>query len=199
MNTSLRYLLAIMIFLLLYGKTNGQMIFDTLQLNEFEIIDYHFDKQSAINKSTIDSLQQTELGLHDIGELLSSFTPVYVKSYGKGSISTVSFRGTGASHTKVIWEGFNINSPMLGQTDFSTIPVSLFDKIELQYGGSSLTEVSGALGGSVNLKTKSGFEDNGILSMTQSVGSFNTFLTAATLRLGNNSISSCGITLYLVF
>ena len=190
MNTSWKYYLTFVITLIFLGDSNAQIIFDTLQLHEFEIIDFHFDKQSATNTSTIDSLQQNELGLVDIGELLSSFSPVFVKSYGKGSMATVSFRGTGASHTKVVWEGFNINSPMLGQIDFSTIPVSLFDKIELQYGGSSLTEVSGALGGSINLKTKSGFIDDKVISLTQSVGSFNTFLTAATLSFVNKTVSS---------
>ena len=103
-------------------------MYDTLQLSELEIISNMDDLGSPTKTTTIDSIAWKELNLGDIGELLAASTPVFVKSYGRGSLSTVSFRGTGASHTKVLWEGININSPMLGQTDFSLLPVSFFDE-----------------------------------------------------------------------
>lgn len=168
---------------------HAQMIFDTLQLQEFEVIATTDNFCSALNKSSIDSLQRREYDLSDMGELLAATTPVFVKSYGKGSLSTVSFRGTGASHTKVIWEGFNINSPMLGQTDFSTVPTSLFNTIELNYGGSSLAETGGALGGTISLGNN-GDDSFEHISVSQSVGSFNTFSTSVTAKIESNSIVS---------
>ena len=168
----------------------SQAIYDTLQLIELEVFASIDNIKSPTKVTTIDSIQRNDMNLHDIGELLASFTPVFVKSYGRGAVSTVSFRGTGASHTKVIWNGFDINSPMLGQTDFSTIPVSLFDEIELRYGGSSLTEVSGALGGSVNLGSRKSYNSGNKFELHQSVGSFNTFMTSANVLLSGKKFGS---------
>lgn len=185
-----KYYLLLILILATAGTMTSQIIFDTLTLREFEIIATLDDLKSPTKVTSIDSIIQKELSLYDIGELLSLSTPVFVKSYGKGSLATVSFRGTGASHTKVVWEGFDINSPMLGQTDFSTLPVSLFNNIELHYGGSSLTDVGGALGGSVKLNTKPANHEDETLKVLQSIGSYNTYLTAATLNLGTSRLGS---------
>lgn len=186
----IKHQLVLIIFLIISGNITSQDIFDTLTLNEFEIIAPLNDLQSPTKVTSFDSISRKELSLHDMGELLSSFSPVYVKSYGKGSLATVSFRGTGASHTKVIWEGFNINSPMLGQTDFSTIPVSIFSNVELHYGGSSLTEIGGALGGSVKLETSPVNSNMENVIIMQSVGSYNTFLSAVTVNLSTSVVKS---------
>ena len=171
-------------------SAKAQMISDTLLLEEFEVIAKLDDLKSPLNKTSIDSVQRREFDLSDMGELLSATTPIFVKSYGKGSLSTVSFRGTGATHTKVLWEGFDINSPMLGQTDFSTVPTTLFNKIELSYGGSSLTETGGALGGTVKIDNNTNNNNYNILNLSQSVGSFNTLSTSVNILLENNDISS---------
>lgn len=41
----------------------------------------------------------------------------------------------------------NINNPMLGQVDFSLIPVWFVDQTELYHGGSSLQDGSGLWAG----------------------------------------------------
>ena len=168
----------------------SQLIYDTLLLNELEVISNLDDLVSTTKSTTIDSIARKELNLVDIGELLSAFTPIFVKSYGRGSLSTVSFRGTGASHTKVLWEGININSPMLGQTDFSLLPGSFFDEVELHYGGGSLGSVSGAIGGSISLKNNTFHDNNQLFTFQQSVGSFSTFLTSASLNLNKSGFNS---------
>jgi len=174
---------------LLGGNLQSQMIYDTLLLNELEVIGNIYDFSSSTKVTTIDSIARSELNLQDIGELLATFTPVFVKSYGRGSLSTVSFRGTGASHTKVLWEGININSPMLGQTDFSLLPGSFFDEVELQYGSGSLNDVSGALGGSVSLVSNGVKKDNQI-GFQQSIGSYGTYLTSASVYLNKSNFYS---------
>lgn len=185
----LKYQLFAILILVITVTTQCQYIYDTLLLSELEVIGNLDDLNSPTKVTTIDSIKRNELNLQDIGELLAAFTPVFVKSYGRGSLSTVSFRGTGASHTKVLWEGFNINSPMLGQTDFSQLPNSFFNEVELNYGGGSLFEISGALGGSVSLKSSID-QTNSIFSIQQSIGSFNTYLTSAVLNLKKGKLSS---------
>lgn len=189
-GTFLKYQLFVLLFLILSGNVRSQLVYDTLLLSELEVISNLNDLNSPTKVTTIDSIARNEMNLHDIGELLASFTPVFVKSYGRGSLSTVSFRGTGASHTKVLWEGFSINSPMLGQTDFSLLPGSFFDEVELFYGGGSLTAVGGALGGSINLKSNIQYQGGNRFSLQQSIGSFNTYLTSASINIGKSGFYS---------
>ena len=77
---------------------------------------------------------------------------------------------------------------MLGQTDFSLIPVSFSDRVTLFYGPSSLQEGAGALGGSVLLESVPLWESPQIIQLTQAIGSFNTYKTSATIQLGKKKV-----------
>jgi iron complex outermembrane receptor protein len=111
-----------------------------------------------------------------LGDLLAAHTPVFVKSYGPGSLSSLSFRGTGASHTAIVWNGFNLQSAMNGQTDVSMFPVGTFEQVSLQYGGNSALYGSGAIGGSLYLNNRGTFTDTaGVQATVQAMrGSFGT-------------------------
>ena len=129
----------------------SQMIYDTLLLSELEILASKTNYDQTIRRTTLDSAVKQLYTHNNIGEILGVYTPVYVKNYGRGGLATVSFRGTGASHTQVYWDDFLINSPMLGQVDFSQIPGLFVEEVELYYGGGSLIKAGGALGGGVSL------------------------------------------------
>ncbi|MEZ4827151.1 MAG: TonB-dependent receptor, partial [Bacteroidia bacterium] len=83
----------------------------------------------------------------------SAQSGIFIKSYGTGGISTPSFRGTGPGHTAVIWNGFNLQSPMHGGVDFSILPVSMTDQICISPGGSAALFGSGAVGGLISLSS----------------------------------------------
>jgi len=171
-------------------EVEAQMIFDTLMLNELQVLGYKKDYSLSYKKTSIDSLMKEKLNYLDLGELLGGYTPVFIKSYGRGSLSTASFRGTGASHTQVQWDDFTLNSPMLGQVDLSLIPNSFFNEVNLYYGGGSLLKSSGALGGTVTLNNTSFFPQKPVLFIEQMAGSFNSFSTSAGLSIGKNKFSS---------
>ena len=103
------------------------------------------------------------------------FTPIYLKA-NAGGLSTIRIRGTAADHTSVNFGGININSLTLGQSDFSRIPVYLFDGIDLQYGSSSAVNGSGAIGGSVYLGLSSEWTDGSRVKATVSEGSSYNFV-----------------------
>lgn len=168
----------------------AQTLPDTLQLQEFELISTKNNESSPFQKSSIDSLSKQELNHLDLGELLAAGSPVYVKSYGKGSLSTASIRGAGASHTKVLWNGFSINSPMLGQVDLSQIPINFVDDVGLLYGGNSLVQSGGALGGSVVLSNRPFRPDAPMASIEQVFGSFHSYVTAVNLNLNSKNFGS---------
>ncbi len=110
-----------------------------------------------------------------MADVLAFNSSIFVKSYGRATLSTVAFRGTSPSHTQVTWNGMRINNPMLGMTDFSMIPSYFIDDAALLHGTSSIGETGGGLGGAVKLSTKPA-EANGFgLQYIQGIGSFKTF------------------------
>ena len=137
----------------------------------------------------IDTAVIKRLQTRSLSHLLIQHSPVFIKTYGPGSSASASFRGTTASHTLVLWNGFQLNSPSLGEVDFSTIPVFFTDEISLQWG-SKTSANSGGLGGAVNIANKQKFNDGLILDVKQTYGSFNTWGSyIAAGYSGNNFIA----------
>ena len=128
----------------------------------------------------VDTLVLQAKSTSTLSELLIQHSPVFIKTYGPGGVSTASFRGTTASHTLVLWNGFQLNAPTLGQVDFSTIPVFLVDDIDLKWG-SGTSNNSGGLGGSVNIDNRTTFGQGLILDLKQTYGSFNTLGSFVTI------------------
>lgn len=115
------------------------------------------DAAPGLKFEKIDSISLTQFNTESLSELLSAESGVIIKNYGPGSLTSSSIRGGNASQTAVIWNGFNINNPMLGQTDFSVIPEFFADKISMQYGGGSAQWGSGSVGGAVLLNSSAIF------------------------------------------
>ncbi len=96
----------------------------------------------------------------NLAEVLLGETPAFFKSYGSNSLALPSLRGTGASHTQVFWNGLAVNSPVLGQFDFSLAPALLGQSLELLMGSAALQWGSGALGGAISISTQPLYGNN---------------------------------------
>jgi vitamin B12 transporter len=115
------------------------------------------------------------LQLHNsanLGDILQARTPLYLKNYGPGQLASVSFRGTAARHTALLWHGLNINLPTLGQTDFSLIPVTANSQIALQHGGASANYGTAAIGGAILLSSSPLHGQQFRASVQQDVGAY---------------------------
>ena len=149
---------------------------DTIMLESVEINAAHvFNKVSKETmERKIDTAVIKRLKTVSLSQLLIQHSPVFIKTYGPGGTASASFRGTTSSHTLVLWNGFQLNSPTLGEVDFSMIPVFFTDEISLQWG-SKTSANSGGLGGAVNISNKQKFNEGLILDLRQTYGSFNTW------------------------
>ncbi|MCC6691165.1 MAG: Plug domain-containing protein, partial [Bacteroidia bacterium] len=112
----------------------------------------------------------------NLADLLGAESHLFIKSYGLGSLATSSFRGGGASHTALLWNGFNLNNPMYGQFDLSLIPNYFADKVVVQYGGTAALWGSGAVGGAIHLNNEANFNKGLSLACGSSFGSFGTLV-----------------------
>jgi iron complex outermembrane receptor protein len=127
--------------------------YDTIQsLGVFEI---KADKISAfsagIKIQKIDSAALSVRQGASIAMLLSEQSPVFLRSYGPGGVSTLSVRGTNSSQSGVFWNGINLTQPNMGMTDLSRISTFEFGNVSLQSGGASALLGSGVIGGSLQL------------------------------------------------
>ena len=143
-------------------------------------------KDIGVQRTRIDSAVLKENVSLSMADVLAFNSSIFVKSYGRATLSTVSFRGTSPSHTQVTWNGMKINSPMLGMTDFSMIPSYFIDDASLLHGTSSVNETGGGLGGAVRLSTKPAQADGFGLQYVQGVGSFKTFDEFLRLTYGDD-------------
>ena len=90
-------------------------------------------KGLRIDSSIVRAYEQSTLA-----DLLTQQSSIFIKGYGLGNLATSSFRGAGAAHTMVVWNGFNLQSPTSGQLDLSLIPVAFLDEVAIQYGGDGI-------------------------------------------------------------
>lgn len=99
--------------------------------------------------TVIDSSVLAQYNSWALSEILQIQLPLYFRNYGQNQLNSVGFRGTSANHTAVLWNGFTINSPTFGSSDFSILPAFGFSQVAIQHGNSAATWGSGAIGGSV--------------------------------------------------
>lgn len=164
---------------------------DTIKISEIIIRSKQISSDiPGFKRTEIDSLLQKNYSHLSFSELLSECTPIFIKSYGYGGTATSSFRGAGASHTQITWNGININSPMLGQSDFSLITPGISDNITLSYGGASIFEGSGGFGGTINLENKPVWSETPKLYLNTGAGSFGRFNGSLKFLAGNNTFQT---------
>lgn len=188
--------LYILFFSIIQGTWAQEHLSDTLEIEEAVVT-----SPRLINFTTGAKVQRIgklakELNRgNSIADLLNDFSIASIKSYGVDGLTSVSLRGAGSNHTAVVWNGFNLQSPMNGGIDMAQLPAGFMDDIQVQYGGAGALYGSGCIGGIVHLNntisTHKGFSAN----FTQQGGSFNTFSTLASVKIGTGKTGH-GIKVY---
>ena len=143
-------------------------------------------KEIGTQQTKFDSLILKDNIALSMADVLTFNSSIFVKSFGRATLSTVSFRGTSPSHTQVTWNGMRINNPMLGMTDFSMIPSYFIDDASLLHGTSSVNETGGGLGGAVKMSTTPAQNRGFGLQYIQGIGSFKTFDEFLRLTYGDD-------------
>lgn len=157
-----------------------------IDIDEVTVMGKRPMKEIGLQQTKLDSALLKENIALSIADVLTFNSSIFVKSYGRATLSTVAFRGTEASHTQVTWNGMRLNNPMLGMVDFSMIPSYFIDDASLLHGSSSISETGGGLGGAVKLATKAADTRGFNLQYIQGVGSFRTFDEFLRLSYGND-------------
>ena len=183
----MKRLLHTLLLLFVAGMAYGQEGIDSLiAIDEVAIVGRRPMKQIGVQRTEFEPVALQEHIALSMADVLTYNSSVFVKNYGRATLSTVAFRGTSPSHTQVLWNGMKLNSPMLGMTDFSMIPSYFIDEASLLHGSSSISETGGGLGGAVKLATRPKEYEGFHLQFVQGVGSFSTFDEYLQLGYGND-------------
>jgi outer membrane cobalamin receptor len=165
--------ITLLAFAIFVPVVQSQEISDTININEI------FVKGSAVSSDVngywttrVDTSAIKDHSLGDLSAIINENTPLFVKNYGPSGAATVSFRGSGASHTQLMWNDLSLNSPMLGQADLSLIPGGFVDEISVLSGGASMAAGSGGLGGLLSIKTKPEWKNDAGILLNIGMGSF---------------------------
>lgn len=155
-----------------FSYTDVQTWPDTVKISGVTIQGQQTSTNHSFTVVSIDSLSLKRHENSNLGELLKESSNVFIKSYGQGGLATPSFRGTGASHTQVLWNGIALNSPMLGQTDFSMVPVFFTDQLTVYQSGSAMGKGNALPGGSILFGNLPRWEVKHEANLSSSIGSF---------------------------
>jgi len=172
---------------------NGQISFqnDTVKIQEVVITRKQISSdQPGFKFYNIDSLRLNDYSLSSLTEVLNETTPLFIKYYGSGGAATSSFRGTSAGHTQVMWNGININDPMLGQSDFSLLPSGMFNNVMICFGGASMDLGNGAIGGIINLENNPCWKKQTLIDIVQGAGSFRKYSGLVKVNTGSDHFQS---------
>ncbi|WP_373519144.1 TonB-dependent receptor plug domain-containing protein [Pricia sp.] len=183
-----RAIIAIAFLLSVSGQVSAQEK-PLWELDEVVVSDSRLKRYSEGHKLTrlTDSTIQRS-GIF-IMSLLAFNSNIYFKENGFGMVASPAFRGTNASHTAVIWNGINVNSPLNGQVDFNTINPINYSSVDIRSGGGSVQFGTGAIGGSVHLNNELRFENHFDHQVMIGYGGFDTKKVNFSQNFGNRKWS----------
>lgn len=159
------------------GESN-KIATDTFELKEVVITDSKTKKETArINFQHLENYSARKLS-----NLLNDVSGIYFKNYGNGQLTTIAVRGTNTSQTEVLWNGVRLNSPMLGQSDFSLLNVGFHNSIAIQFN-----QLNTAIGSNINLNNETP-EASTQFDGTFRVGSYGLLETNMAANYGNKKL-----------
>ena len=89
--------------------------------------------RSPVPVQRLDTADIRLRGLTDIGDALRRLSGVNLRDYGgAGGLKTISVRGLGASHTRVVYDGLSVSNARQGQVDLQRFSLDQLAQIELQ-------------------------------------------------------------------
>ncbi len=168
----------------------SQSLSDTLRLPVVEILGVAVQAAPGTRITQVDSTLLRHYSQHNLGTILALTTPLAIKSYGQGGAATASFRGTSAYHTQVSWNGLNLNSPMLGQTDLSTIPAGMAGQLSIQHGSNSESGIFSLPGAQISLKSPYLLNQPAAWTLSIQAGSFGTWGSGTEVKWGKELMGS---------
>ncbi len=164
-----------------YGIDLGEIVITASKLEQ--VYKYATQNISIVSDDDIEAS-----GITEVTEILELLPSVDILEFGSsGSVRSVHTRGAASTQVLTLIDGRPVNTPRDGVTDFNRISLSNIERIEVLRGPASNIYGANAVGGVINIITKSGSEipETGLL---YKYGSFATNLASFTHGRKVNSV-----------
>jgi iron complex outermembrane receptor protein len=175
-----------------YGQSvYGQITDTTINMKTVSVVASRLNKFSVGEKiQKISSVDLDKYSSNKIDAVLEQEALVNILNYGTSGLSTIRMRGAAADRTAILWNGFNIQPPMSGETNLFTIPAVFVDQVKLHFGGEGALGGSGAIGGIVEMNNSLKFEKGLFGKVYSGIGSFDTYQFGAKVAYSNSKVAS---------
>lgn len=190
-----RYIIPTAVFALQFTLPSSvaaqdMFIDDTVNISAITVTAPAPVRHSAYSVTKIDSVTLMHYQEDDLATLLRSVSSIPVKRYGINGLASVSMRGLSGNHTLVTWNGLSVTAPGPGQIDLAIIPVFAASSVLITAGGSDLQDITGSIGGKIDLISEPSFRGGTEGSLTLSAGSYGEYASSLILRSGNEKVSA---------
>ncbi|MFT6166554.1 MAG: iron complex outermembrane receptor protein [Vicingaceae bacterium] len=182
----MRILGTIFLFVMATNLWGQNTLADTVKIKSVLVNGY----STITNQEVLDSAILSNPQHLNLADLLSKKSHLFIKSYGIGSLATISLRGSGSAHTQLNWNGILLNSSMNGSSDLALFPLFFMDEVTVNYGLNSSIDGTGGIGGAVNISTLPEFKRHLELYASLQVGSFGQQQINAKVKLGDEKFQS---------
>jgi vitamin B12 transporter len=191
MSRLLNYVYAILLAMPAWVMAQDTDTLRTVLLGEvFVHTDVLKSAEIGLSETAIDSLTLAQNNGASVADLLRNTAAGQIRSYGTNGPTAPSFRGTGAAHTAILWNGITLQSPLSGSQDLSLLPNGFANEVILQKGGTSSLYGSGAIGGTIQLNNKPSFNQGLTARTQQQLGSFGNHYQSYGINWSNRVFSN---------
>lgn len=171
-------------------KPDGHDPIDTIAIDGIVINSKLGRYASSLSLRVIPSIDFRTSKQMLLSDMFGSLSNVIVNNYGPGGISMVSLRGLGTYHTSILWNGINLQSPMNGGVNLSSIPMNFIDQVAIQYGGNGALFGSGSIGGTIHLENSLELGKGHSAEFYQTYGSFNSIFSGINYTYSGSTIAA---------
>lgn len=145
---------------------------------------------SGSKQWAVDSLQKRIFTASGFDEMMFSISPINVRSYSLGGLTTFSFRGMGSQQTTIEWNGFSLQNPMNGVADLALLNTFFMDDLHLLHSNQSSLQNVGNVGGGIYVANKAKYQTGMVMKAVSSIGSFGKLQQGLQIGMGGRNIAS---------
>jgi vitamin B12 transporter len=142
------------------------------------------------NLTVITEEEIKEKSADTLGDILEGELGISYKNNGPlGQAQSIFMRGASSGQTLVLVDGRKVNEVALGGADFTAIPASMIERVEIIRGSGTALYGTGAFGGVINIITKKATPLTPNVNPYFSYGTFNTINAGITGAYANDVVS----------
>jgi outer membrane cobalamin receptor len=133
-------------------------------MEEIIVIASKYPQELLDSVASVEIITKEEIAVsqsENLAGIISNIAGLEIVDYGSpGDVKAVSIRGSSPEQVLIMIDGQVVNDPQTGKIDLGLIPADIIEKVEIYHGPASALYGANALGGVINILTRSGEVDS---------------------------------------